>query len=747
MGKTQVLRKTLLASAIALIATDVAAQALEEVVVTAQHREENLQDVPIAITAIGSEELRAADLSDVTAISTRTPGFSMGTFTPAQPQLFVRGVGSNGDGAAEDQSVVMFVDGVYVGRTAGQVFDLFDLERVEVLRGPQGTLYGKNAAGGAINIVTQKPSQEFSAGLEISAGDLGYKSTRGKINGAISDTVAAKLSYTYKERDGYVKSIADPSLDNFNAFETKGFRAQFLGQPSDKMEWLLSVDYTNDQRVGPGRNVGTMLAQGQIVAANPDYNPGFYENLHTKEPSADIKSKGVSLQMDWDLEGGNLTSITAYRKADSEVIDLSFGGAVEYIQLAEMDNGAVESSKQFSQELRYSADLYDNLFVQSGIYFLNEQVDRFEYNDVVCNGVCVPGVTAQLTAMGVPAELIPAYLANILPIVTTASTTQSNETKSYGIFSQATWTVNDRTDVTLGARYTRETKDITNVGVPEGLGFIVNEAFDIAANNSWNAFTPKLAVNYSLSEDVMSYASVSTGFKSGGYQGMATTAVAAQTPFNEETVLSYEAGIKGTLMDGSMRFNAAAFRSNYDDLQVLIQTVNNGGPGPIVTQNAGEAVTQGLELETQWQMTEHFQLAATYAYLDTEYTRLDGTLAVNEGNRLRNAPENAYSLSMIFDYPLANGGLNARADFTHKDEAFQDITNSEAAKMTAYDLLNLRVAYESNDGWEVAAWMKNATDEQYMLHNFTLNPGLSQGITPAAPRTVGLTATMFFGER
>ncbi len=736
-------KKTFLATAIALISLDATAQVLEEVVVTAQHREENLQDVPIAITAIGAEELRAADLSDVNAISTRTPGFSMGTFTPAQPQLFIRGIGSNADGASEDQSVVMFVDGVYVGRTAGQAFDLFDLERVEVLRGPQGTLYGKNAAGGAINIVTQKPSQEFSAALELSAGDLGYKSTRGKINGALSDTVSGKISYSYKERDGYVKSIV-ADLDNFNAFESKGVRAQLLGQPSDTMEWLFSIDYSDDQRVAPGRNVGTELLQGQIVAGS-GLKPGFYENLHTKEPYSDVQSKGASLQLDWDLEGGHLTSITAYRSADANVIDLSFGGAVEYIQLASMDNGVDESSKQFSQEIRYAMDVSDALFVQSGVFFLNEQVDRFEYNDISCNAVCVPVVSAQLAAAGVAADMIPALLPNYLPLPLYASTTQYNETKSYGIFSQATWSINDRTDLTVGARYTSEKKDATNVGVPD-YGFVVLQPFDIAVNNTWNAFTPKVAINYSLSDDLMSYASVSTGFKSGGYQGMASTLAAATTPFNEEQVINYEAGIKGTLLDGSMRFNAAAFRSNYDDLQVLVQTVVNGGPGPIITQNAGEAKIQGVEFETQWQVTDHLQLAGTYAYLDTEYTRLEGDLAPFTGNKLRNAPENAYSMSIIFDYPVAHGAINARADFTHKDEAFQDVQNREESKMTAYDLLNLRAAYTSESGWELAAWVKNATDKQYMLHNFTLNPGLSQGITPAAPRTVGLTATMFFGE-
>ncbi|QIB64433.1 TonB-dependent receptor [Kineobactrum salinum] len=180
---TSLVSRALLAAAVASASNSVAAQALEEVVVTAQHREQSLQDVPIAITAIGAEDIRTADVSDINAISLRTPGFSMGSLNPAQPQLFIRGIGSNADGAGEDQSVVVFLDGVYLGRTAGQAFDLFDLERLEVLRGPQGTLYGKNAAGGAINIVTSKPSDTLEGAVELSAGDMGYLGVRGLMTG------------------------------------------------------------------------------------------------------------------------------------------------------------------------------------------------------------------------------------------------------------------------------------------------------------------------------------------------------------------------------------------------------------------------------------------------------------------------------------------------------------------------------------------------------------------------------------
>ena len=715
------LKKTALALAIAAVSFELHAQALEEVVVTAQHREENLQDVPIAITAIGAEDIRTADISDINAISLRTPGFSMGSFNPAQPQLFIRGVGSNADGAAEDQSVVLFLDGVYLGRTAGQAFDLFDLERLEVLRGPQGTLYGKNAAGGAINIITQKPTDDLEAALEMSAGDMGYWGTRGKVSGPLGDSMAGKISFTHKERDGYVESLVS-NVDDFNDFESNGIRGQLLARPTDTLDLLFSADYSDDSRGSPGRNPGTELALGDFVKASP-FNPDFYENLQSEKPHADTDTWGVSLQADWDIEMGTFTSITAYREATADVRDITFPADYQYYPMASMDNYFDEDGQQFSQELRFAADAGDQLFWQAGVFYLNEQVDRDEFVDIVCGLVCSQPPEAPI----------------VLP---TGGNKQTNETDSYGLFAQGTWTFNERWDLTVGARYTYEEKDATNLGTPDG-AFFVLESFDVDVDDNWDAFTPKAAVNYHIGENLTTYATVSTGFKSGGFQGSAPTEVAATTPFDEETVTNFELGLKGTVLDNTLRFSVAAFYTQYDDLQVLVQTVQPGGlPGPLLTQNAGEAESQGIELDAQWQLHEYWQLAGTYAYLDTEYTQLDGGLKPNEGNNLRNAPENAVSLSVIFDYPLNSGRINARADYTYKDTAYQDIQNREEAAMDSYDLVNLRLAYASeNEKWELAGWVKNATDEEYMLHNFTMNPGLSQNITPAPPRTYGATLT------
>jgi iron complex outermembrane recepter protein len=649
----------------------------------------------------------------------------MGTFNPAQPQLFIRGIGSNADGASEDQSVVVFLDGVYLGRTAGQAFDLFDLERVEVLRGPQGTLYGKNAAGGALNIITQKPGEDFKAGVELSAGDMGYLAGRAKVSGPLTDTLLGKISASYKERDGYVESVVS-NLDDFNSYDSTGIRGQLLAMPTDGLELLITADYSEDNQVGPGRNTGDRFAQAAIVQAGP-FNPDFYENMLSEEPHSKIDTWGLSLQADWEIGSGTLTSITAWREAEADVRDLAFGVDLEYLRLGSLDNFFDEQSEQFTQEIRWASELGDDLFLQVGAFYLNEKVDRLESLAIVCGLLC---------------RLPPPVTIN-LP---TGSADQQNETDSYGVFAQATWSMSERLDLTLGARYTYEEKEASNLGSPDG-AFAILQPYNVSMDENWDAFTPKVALNYALTDAISTYVTASTGFKSGGFQGLAPTGVAAATPFNEEKVTNFELGFKGTLLDDTLRFNAAAFSTLYDDLQVLVLTVQPGGlPGPQLTANAGEAEIKGVELEAQWLLGSYFQILATYAWLDTEYTELENNLAPFEGNALRNAPDNAYSISAIFDYPLSSGSINARADYTYKDDAYQDIQNQEEALMPSYDVLNLRLAYvAANERWELAAWLKNALDEEYLLHNSVLNPGLAQLPLPAAPRTWGLTATLNFG--
>ncbi|QIB64432.1 TonB-dependent receptor [Kineobactrum salinum] len=407
------------------------------------------------------------------------------------------------------------------------------------------------------------------------------------------------------------------NLDDLNAYESNGVRGQLLLRPTDALEVLVSADASKERRDGPGRTTGEGLALGAVVASLPaDLQPGFFENLQSVKPHADTDTLGLSIQADWSVEWGTLTSITAYRSAEADVSDLQPAVDFAYFPIVTVDNFFQEDGEQFSQELRFASQATDTLFWQAGLFYLKEEIDRDEFFDAIIGAPLGGAPTGTALARG--------------------GNFQTNETQSLGAFGQLTWSIGDSWDLTLGGRYTSESKDAGNRSLANGVNIL--EVFDIEADESWNAFTPKLALSYYLG-DISIYATASSGFKSGGFQGSAPTELAAITPFDEEKVINYEAGIKGTVFDNNLRFNLAAFYTEYEDLQVLIQTVGPGGiPGPNLTENAGEAESQGAELEVQWQMNGYLQLAASYAYLDTEYTHLEGNLMPNEGNRLRNAP-------------------------------------------------------------------------------------------------------------
>ncbi len=705
--------------------------ALEEIVVTAQKRAQDMQDVPIAVTAMNADLIKQAGISNVSGIAARTPGFSMGEFNPTQPQLFIRGIGSNGDGAGGgEQSVAMFVDGVYVNRSAGTGTELFDIESIEVLRGPQGTLWGKNAIAGAINVTTQKPSDEFAAKVEIGAGNYDLRSYRGMITGPLTENLNAKLTYNQKDRDPYVESvISDVETGDL---DSSSIRAQFLLTPSDTVEVLVSLDYGEDERTGgaavpdetglvPATANAVGLTLAAMQAANLIPKAGFHENYLEDAGHTKMDTQGASVQVDLDLDTATLTTITAYRESKTSFSNYLLGVGQSSFALLDVENYAQESSRMFSQEFRLAGET-DNLNWQTGVYFNQEKTKRNE------------GGNFQGTMTG--------------GFAFSDDTVQNNETTSYAIFGQGTYNATDRLDITVGIRYTKEEKDFENMGT-SGAGLYVLEDYDISEEESWNSSTWKLAVNYQLFDDTMIYASAATGFKSGGFDGVSTGAAEASTPFNQEEALNLELGFKSMLVDNRLRLNGAIFHTTYDDLQ-LLQTFDDGNPAtlidPLKTINAGEAETQGIELEAEFALTESWRLSGTYAYLDTEYTKfqsgLTPDLVPNEGNKLRNAPRNAWNLAVSYSKDLAIGGaVDARVEYVAKDKAYQDIQNFEHGAIPAYRIYNMRMAYTSSgEQWEVAAWVNNAFDEEYYAHNYQVAP-FGAFHVPALPRTYGVTLT------
>ena len=749
MNLPYVKRSTALAvSTIIALSSNAQANQLEEVMVTAQKYAQSNQDVPIAVTAMDADMLKKTGVSSVVDVAVRTPGFSMGEFNPAQPQLYIRGIGSNGDGAASgEQSVAMFVDGVYVNRSAGSGTDLFDLESIEILRGPQGTLWGKNAIAGAINITTKKPTDELEAGFDVTVGNLGLKNVRGMVSGPLADSVNGKLSVNVKERDGYVTSVIDPSIEQ-GAIDNKGARGQLSFLPTDSLELLWTLDYNHSDRNMASISSDDVGINGAVLAAawaGGVPKAGFYENYLDYQGNTELENQSTSLKADWDLDAFTFSSLTSFSQSEThstqdgmaiapEIYDNygSFSTAVlGPLAGVSMINHVDEKSTMVTQEF-HLAGISDNLVWQTGVFLSREDVDRTEGN-----------------TMDAPAFMLAPFKNNVMQVLTYGkvddSAVQANVTTSYAIFGQGTYSITDLWDVTLGLRYTEETKDFTNDSVLTSLSNpgVPEITTSYGGKKTWNAPSYKLVTSYHFVDDAMAYLSVATGFKSGGFNYSSTLSPSVAEPFNQENALNYELGMKGTWFDKTLRTNAAIFRTEYEDLQVLQQfACGDCSITPLITKNAGEAISQGLELELMYILGEHFTLSGSYAYLDATYTKLEGTLAKDEGNTLRNAPRNAYTAAISYQTDLSSGAMiDARLEYMHKEKAYQDTANYEYATIPEYRTVDSRIAYtSSNEQWELALWGKNLLDEEYYLHNFQLPPFGAVHV-PATGRTYGLSVT------
>ncbi|MDH3643425.1 MAG: TonB-dependent receptor [Gammaproteobacteria bacterium] len=729
------------------------ARPIEEIIVTSQRRAENMQSVPVAVTAFSGDDLEEMGIVDIKGITERTPGFTMGVFNPGQPQFYIRGIGSNEDGAGGDQSVIIFVDEVYIGRSAGSDLDLFDLERVEVLRGPQGTLFGKNVVGGAVSLVTKKPSEESEVMLQGTYGNLNAITLRGLASGEVAENVYGKISFSSRQRDGYLHSQIDQYpqffpdvsanlLGDFDQLDvnTDSFRGALRFVPTDTLEINLTANYSNMDRAGPSyKSIGPggipFLADNALIS---DYEDKIHQNLLEDPGRSKNDIWGVTGRVDYDINDTmTFTSLTSFR--DVEASQQWFLGT-ENLATLRLSTGAVplylvgsndytDDSETFTHEFRLTGSM-DRLNYVAGIYYLNEKTTRNERSPT--------------GLLGTPT--IPAIDSGDL---------QGNETNSFALFTQLTYDLTDTLSITLGGRQTWDEKDISRLGTPSP--FSPGRDFDFDTGEKWDAFTYRAGIEWQATDDVFAYASISKGFKSGGYQGLAGTELIAITPFDPEEAILYEVGFKTEWFDNRMRLNVAGFYTDYTDLQILQLLVPDdavpGTAGTLITQNAADAEIKGVEVEFIIAPVDNLTIQGSYTFLDTEFSNffipsgfrppdLGGATPVDRtGNELRNAPENAFNVLVRYDVPMASGAhLSVQADYRHKDKVFQDPDVLEFAAVPAYDVVDLRASYLfANGNLETTLWMRNAFDEDYFLHNWPLQ-GSGQA-TPAPPRTYGLTLT------
>ena len=703
---------------------------LEEVVVTAQKRTENLQDVPMSISALDGQALAAGRVEKLGDLALRIPNLSYSTFSSSRSELTVRGIGNSGaTRSALENSVILFVDEVYIARSTSYFFELFDLEQASVLRGPQGALFGKNVVGGAVSLTTRAPDVDLTEAKFLAGfGSFNATELKGVLAGPVASNVAGKISMLRKTRDGY-------GMDLLSGVESDdedllALRAQLKFTFGDDRDLLLSADYSEEDN---GSQTRSVTEWDSFPPSASSGRPRVSE--HGLAIGYEAQQWGLSARFNQGLAGGDLTVIAAYRDVASNTVDQFGGRSIAVGQGFDDLFGQEEDARQTSLELRYALEPASNWQAVTGLYYIHEDVERLEYEDIVVNQAGVlNGSRGDWRGM--------------------------SNTSGWAAFADASWEVNPAITLRAGLRYTLDDKrnrtmgTLTDDAVP-GIPFqIIFEDYDVAAEASFDALTPRVVIEWRplAGRDLMTYASWSEGFKSGGFDSKVSRASEADRPIREETATNFEIGVKSRWLDDSLQLNAAAFSTDFHDLQrvtLLFDAVSGVFDG-LRVKNAARASISGGELELAWAPDDRLLLNLAYGYLDARFDEfLVGTIQGfdirRDGNRIPHAPWHSVNLAASYGIELAGGaGLELNVDYGWKHHSWSSSDNAIgrferlASFQKAYGVANASLSWTSPDErWRVTAWGKNLTDTLYADQRTSFAGASWAHYGP--PRTYGLS--------
>jgi iron complex outermembrane receptor protein len=649
---------------------------IDDIIVTANKRQESLQKVPIAISAFGADMVENSRISSIDDVVARVPAFFASNAFRTQASLGMRGAAALEDSPGSDQAVAVFVDEIYLGENSGMDFDFFDIERIEVLRGPQGTLFGRNVMGGAVNIISRTPSDKPDAKFEASYGRFNQFNLRGMASGPlIGDVLLGQIAFSSKNSDGYTKNLFTGK--RLNQEDLQSGRVKFLFQPNKAFDATLTVNYMRDRSQGVVRKL-----EGDVPAIlfQP---PGLSEVSQNVDGGYDRRAAGVTLRLDYEVGGATLTSISGYRNSKHKLnVDLD-GTSVEIGEFVLQENRI----KQLSQEFRVAGST-GSLDYVAGLYYLNLKIARDEY----------------LFLQGLPGSLFDVFVGGVGS--RDDGTGQSIRTRSYAGFGQVTWHASDRLRLTAGARYTRENKAGETYCFQDSA---LCAQYRLAVGDTFKAFTPKLVLDYDLSKDILLYGSVSRGFKGGGFASNFPDEASARAggSFGPEFAWSYEAGVKARWLDNRLQTNLTVYRVDYSDLQVREQEGVY-----VIVGNAGKSRVNGVEVEILTRPATGIELFGNYAYTDGKYNRLILEGQDYSGNRLVLTPRHAFTIGG--SYRLENerhGALNLRTDLQYKSLTYTDVANTDYQSTRLNGILNASISYTFPGGnWEITAFGDNLTN-------------------------------------
>lgn len=727
---------------------------LENIIVTAQKRAEGLQDTPIAISAVSAAALEARGVQNISNLQDFTPNLVFDSTAPISgvssgAVVFIRGVGQTDFSLTTDPGVGTYVDGVYMSRSVGGVLDVLDLERVEVLRGPQGTLFGRNTIGGAISLISKRPSEEFGVRGELVYGNRDRIDVFAALDAPVGDSVRTKLVASLRKQDGFVIGQADDrDLGDTDRYSLRGVVEVDV---ADNFMATVSADYTRiDEQNAASKLVG--ISVQPPIAFNDDGTPvsltttrtdirfdrdtggvvfenvtvpagapslAFLQNFadvpvlgdtpfDERFITSDLDSTfatgpngtqldiwGVSLVLDWDLGWSQVKSTTAYRKTTGAFARDADGAPIDFATTNNFDYG----QDQFSQELQITGTAVDDrLKYAAGVYYFDESG-----NDELI--VTLPD------AFG------------------TVSNFTFVNNQSIAAYAQGTYAITSALSLTAGGRWTEDKKEYTapanGNGITNGFAGIFGPAGTFTnffppgtVSETFNDWSFRGILDYKFSDGTLVYVSYSEGFKSGGFNIRYLVPVPNAIPFTPEQLTTYEAGIKWQGLNNRVRVNAAVFHSDYEDIQLVIY---NGG-APIIT-NAGDADINGVELEIQAVPTENLELGFGLGYLDAEYSSvapLDPLIApdvqVGIDNDLPNTPEWSMNAFVQYTLPVSQlGNVIGRVDWSYSSRIENDAVNSRFLTQPGFHLVNAQLTYNHDDGrWSVSAFVDNLFDERVL---------------------------------
>lgn len=700
---------------------------IEEITVTARKREEHIQDTPISIVGLSSEDIERRQIVNLADVAQHAPNVEFhanGAGGSSSGQAFIRGVGQSDYFMTTDPGIGVYVDGVYLARSLGSILDLVDVDRIEILRGPQGTLYGKNTIGGAINIVSAKPDLSSASGrVEAKIGRFDRIDVRGRAEIPLIDgVVAAKIAFSSRNSNGIGKRTLtgeEQGDENRDAVQ-----AVVRWKMSDAADLTITADKTKTREKFAAVHLEE-IANGPLVGLYNAFVAPYDSRyiLPTRYDSAATGSNfnrsdiwGVSGTLEWDLDAATLKAITAYRRLKSD-----FGTDPDGSPEILVDEQDSNRQNQFTQELQLSgSDLDNRLKWVLGAYYLREN--------------------ASTTAI---VDLYPA-LYQVIGLDLSRQVEARQVTKSYSAYGQASYALAAGLNATLGLRYTHEKKDYdASLYLFQSGVFLINPT---NRSKSWNAVSPRFGLDYRLNDNVMTYASVASGFKSGGFNGRSSTANEIQ-PYSPEKIWTYEAGVKSDWLDNRLRFNLSAYYNDYRDIQFMLSTADPTGAQVVIVGNAAKARVAGGEAELVAAPLPRLLLSASAGLIDAKFTSVAAGAQITKQSHFASTPKFSSSVSAQYGVPIGEWGeFTLRGDYSYRSRIFYEVNNARAVRQKGYGLLNLQGTLDFGDGrYGLALAMTNVANKRYKSTAVSVLDSLGfASVQYGRPREWSLTARAKF---